>query len=109
MCVNSYAPFLHLTDHTLDRFLDHIEHIADVIGTDHVGLGPDFVQEVIADTTPPCCEEELAEDSYIPGLEGPAGLPLITGGLLGRGWAAGRRPGRHRREPSSVPRPENLR
>lgn len=87
VCVNSYAPFLHLTDHTLDRFLDHIEHIADVIGTHHVGLGPDFVQEVIADTTPPCCEEELAEDSYIPGLEGPAGLPLITGGLLGRGWA----------------------
>ena len=29
----------------------------------------------------------IAELAYLPGLEGPAGLPLVTEGLLGRGWA----------------------
>lgn len=86
VCVNSYAPFLHATDHTMARMVDHLEHLVDVIGIHHIGLGPDFVQEVIDDTTAPCCEEDLAEDSYIPGLEGPSGLPLITKALVEGGW-----------------------
>ncbi|MEV0261283.1 dipeptidase [Streptomyces sp. NPDC050617] len=91
VCVNFFAPFLHESDFTLDRLVDHIEHLANVAGVGHVGLGPDFVQEVIADTTPPCCAEPFVEgvrtDRYLPGLEGPAGLPLVTEALLRRGWA----------------------
>ena len=30
---------------TLDRVIDHIEHIAETAGIDHVGLGPDFLRE----------------------------------------------------------------
>ncbi|MEU5954282.1 dipeptidase [Streptomyces sp. NPDC047525] len=93
VCVNFFAPFLHESDYTLDRLVDHIEHLADVAGLDHVGLGPDFVQEVMADTTPPCCAHPVIEgvrtDQFLPGLEGPAGLPLVTEGLLRRGWADG--------------------
>ena len=87
VCVNFFAPFLHPTDHSLPRLVDHLEHIVGLIGVQHVGLGPDFVEEVIADTTPRCCEEDLAEDAYIPGLEGPAGLPMVTDALLKRGWS----------------------
>jgi membrane dipeptidase len=89
VCVNFYAPFLHETDHTLDRLVAHIEHIAGVVGVDHVGLGPDFVKEVLADVTPPGCEPVSGAgvaEAYLPGLEGPAGLPRVTGALAARGW-----------------------
>ncbi|MFE7119660.1 dipeptidase [Streptomyces sp. NPDC057654] len=91
VCVNFFAPFLHESDFTVDRLVDHIEHLANVAGVGHVGLGPDFVREVMADTTPPCCADPIVEgvrtDRYVPGLEGPAGLPLVTEALLRRGWA----------------------
>lgn len=91
ICVNFFAPFLHETDHTLDRLIDHIEHVASVAGIDQVGLGPDFVKEILADTTPPCCEQAFVEgvpvDQYLPGLDGPAGMPLVTDALQRRGWS----------------------
>ncbi|AQZ60177.1 peptidase M19, renal dipeptidase [[Actinomadura] parvosata subsp. kistnae] len=91
ICVNFFAPFLaeHEDDMTLDRLLDHIEHIVSVAGIDHVGLGPDFIREVMDDLTPPCCEDLYTRGvnpkQAIPGLEGPAGLPMVTEGLLARG------------------------
>lgn len=91
VCVNFFAPFLSGTDHSLGPLLDHLEHMVGVAGIDHVGLGPDFVQEVLADITPPACCDALSGSgvdqlAFVPGLEGPAGLPLVTQGLLGRGW-----------------------
>ncbi|CAM5417144.1 hypothetical protein GCM10010329_79570 [Streptomyces spiroverticillatus] len=90
VCVNFFAPFLHEHDHTVDRLVDHIEHLADVAGVEHVGLGPDFVAEVMEDTTRPCCAHPVIEgfrtDQFLPGLEGPAGLLLVTAALLRRGW-----------------------
>ncbi|MEV6235124.1 membrane dipeptidase [Lentzea sp. NPDC051838] len=90
VCVNFFAPFLHESDFTIDRLVDHIEHIAGVMGIRHVGLGPDFVKEVLEDTTPPCCEAQFIEgvptDKFIPGLEGPSGMPLVAEALKKRGW-----------------------
>lgn len=90
VCVNFYAPYLHATDHTIDRLVDHLEHVVSIVGIEHVGIGPDFIKEVLADTTPPCCEHTapagIPADAYIPGLEGPAGLPLVTDALQRRGW-----------------------
>lgn len=90
VCVNFFAPFLHETDHTLDRLVDHIEHVASTAGIDHVGLGPDFVKEILADVMPPCCEDSLPQDldpkACVPGLDGPRGLPLVTEALAQRGW-----------------------
>ncbi|MFG1699143.1 dipeptidase [Nonomuraea sp. NPDC049309] len=91
ICVNFFAPFLaeREEDMTLDRLLDHIEHIVSVAGIDHVGLGPDFIREVMDDLTPPCCEDVhtrgVDPKKAIPGLEGPTGLPMVTEGLLARG------------------------
>ncbi|MFJ7200292.1 MULTISPECIES: dipeptidase [unclassified Streptomyces] len=91
VCVNFFAPYLHASDYRVDRLVDHIEHIASVAGIAHVGLGPDFVKEVLADTIPPCCALDFVQgvpaDAYLPGLEGPAGLPLVTEALQRRGWA----------------------
>ena len=49
VCVNFFAGFLPRAraEDTLDRLVDHIEHVAEVAGIDHVGLGPDFVREVM--------------------------------------------------------------
>ncbi|MFG1615557.1 dipeptidase [Nonomuraea wenchangensis] len=91
VCVNFFAPFLaeQPAGYTLDRLLDHIEHIAGVAGLDHVGLGPDFVKEVYDDLLPPFCEGEndrgVDPKATVPGLAGPEGLPLVTEGLLARG------------------------
>ncbi|SEG38233.1 membrane dipeptidase [Nonomuraea solani] len=91
ICVNFFAPFLadRPADMTLDRLLDHIEHMVSVAGIDHVGLGPDFIREVMDDLTPPCCEDVqlrgVDPKACVPGLEGPAGLPMVTEGLLARG------------------------
>ncbi|MEU7898052.1 membrane dipeptidase [Nonomuraea sp. NPDC049152] len=91
VCVNFVPDFLAAdpADFTLDRLVDHVEHIASVAGVDHVGLGPDFVREVLTDTTPPCCEDlgygEIDPMAALPGLEGPRGLPLVTEALVGRG------------------------
>ncbi|GGO96836.1 peptidase [Wenjunlia tyrosinilytica] len=93
VCVNFFAPYLHGSDYSIDRLVDHIEHVAGVAGVKHVGLGPDFIKEVLDDTTPPCCERAFVEgvpaDAYLPGLVGPAGLPLVTEALQRRGWPEG--------------------
>lgn len=88
VCVNFCAGFLDERRHTLSRLVDHITHVAEVAGIEHVGLGPDFIVEVLRELHP-------GEDSLVlggidgmacvPGLEGPAGLPLVTEALLGRG------------------------
>ncbi|MFG2595964.1 dipeptidase [Streptomyces sp. NPDC048462] len=91
VCVNFVPDFL--TDDqekvSADRIVDHIEHIVSIAGIDHVGLGADFVREVMTDVTPPCCESLDDEDPMFdfPGLEGPAGMPLVTEALLRRGLA----------------------
>jgi membrane dipeptidase len=93
ICVNFLPAFLaeDPAGFTVERLLDHIEHIAAVAGIDHVGLGPDFVREVLRDLTPPCCEDSrfsgIDVDAVLPGIDGPRGLPLVTEGLLKRGLA----------------------
>ncbi|MCS0603461.1 dipeptidase [Streptomyces sp. LP11] len=89
VCVNFVPDFLTDTQEKVgvELIVDHIEHIVSVAGIDHVGLGSDFVQEIMADLTPPCCETLDDEDPLFtfPGLAGPAGLPLVTDALLDRG------------------------
>jgi membrane dipeptidase len=54
---------------SLARLLDHIDHVAQVAGIDHVGLGSDFDGTL-----------------FLPeGARDVAGFPNITAGLLARG------------------------
>jgi membrane dipeptidase len=57
---------------SLDRLLDHIDHIVGVAGTDHVGLGSDF------DGFGPQTPQGLGDVTCMPG---------ITAGLVERGYS----------------------
>jgi membrane dipeptidase len=90
ICVNVVASYVHRTDHTVERLLDQFCHVIAVAGTDHVGVGPDFMFELDDELTPPWARhgrdnEGVDMDAYLPGLTHPSGLPLITKGLLDRG------------------------
>ncbi len=91
VCVNSFAGFL--TDDggsaTVDDLVDHVLHVTRVAGPQAVGLGMDFLQEVLAEKVPPCDLPMVVEGvdvlHCVPGLEGPAGMPLVTAALCARG------------------------
>ncbi|MGW7415236.1 dipeptidase [Streptomyces sp. NPDC054863] len=91
VCVNFVPDFLAAdrASRTIERIADHIEHIAALVGFAHVGIGPDFVREVLADVTPPCCDgndyDGVPMDLFLPGLDGPAQLPALTEVLVKRG------------------------
>lgn len=56
---------------TLEDLVDHIDHIVQVAGVDHVGFGSDF----------------LGSEHHTVGLESAAGLPAMTHSLLDRGYS----------------------
>ncbi|MFE2823367.1 dipeptidase [Streptomyces sp. NPDC059271] len=89
VCVNFLPEFLDAqpANRSLDRLIDHIVHIAELIGTERVGLGPDFIREVEHDLRRNCCEGPDLGALALPGLEGPSGLPLVTQALARRGLA----------------------
>ena len=92
VCVNFFPGFVHPTEPTVGRLVDHIEYVSRVGGVEYVGIGPDFMIEVFRDGMPPgAADGVLAQlggcDPFesLPGLEGPAGLPLVTAELMERG------------------------
>lgn len=90
VCVNFFPGFLDEHRSSVARLVDHIEHIAKVAGPRHVGIGPDFVVEVLRDVLPGGLEAGPVAGcdpfATLPGLAGPAGLPLLTAELLARGF-----------------------
>jgi membrane dipeptidase len=77
--VNFFGRFVDPHEPTLERIADHVVHVASVAGPDHVGLGPDFIEEYAAECAPRLLEH------VIPGLGGPRGLPLVTDVLVRKG------------------------
>ena len=87
--VNFYQGFIDEHAPSVGRIVDHIEHIASIAGLGHVALGPDFVKEIYEELTLPFHDElpdNLDGRKAIAGLEGPAGLPLITDEMVRRSW-----------------------
>jgi membrane dipeptidase len=88
---------------TLDRFIDHIAYMADLVGVDHVGLGIDYYlgQEPVTDAAEARRQYDawIASGKWRPGtypppphvypagIETPRTLPALTARLLARGFA----------------------
>jgi membrane dipeptidase len=87
---------------TLDDFLDHVDHFVRLVGTEHVGIGVDYVekyQEQASVAAPPSVVtwrtrrpdifgplSSFGRQSYPVGIETVAKLPNLTQGLLDRGY-----------------------
>ena len=75
---------------TLDRYVDHIEHIASLIGIDGVGIGFDFF-EFIYRQWPEKMQKELAtklaEPNFIPDLTDHSHAVNLTQKLIERGFS----------------------
>jgi membrane dipeptidase len=77
----------------LNSILDHIKHIADLIGTDHIGLGPDFTGQVIIYPSKPGWLEgvytgrETKQGQRPEGFRDVSCFPQITEGLLESGFS----------------------
>lgn len=70
---------------TLDKLIDHIVHIAGLVGVEHVGLGLDFVK----DDGPLYPEDEIfgvSENRLIPDFENEDDLENITERMIQRGF-----------------------
>lgn len=85
--VNFFAGFVDPERPSVDRLVDHIVHIASVAGIDHVGLGPDFVEdyfEAMYPSEPDLVIEGMRARDTI-GLDRPSELPRLTEALVRRG------------------------
>jgi membrane dipeptidase len=75
---------------TLDRYIDHIEHVADLIGIDSVGIGFDFF-EFIYCQWPESRQKELAAKfttpQFIPDLRNHSHARNLTRRLIERGFS----------------------
>lgn len=90
VCVNFFPGFVSDGPATIDHVVDHIAHVAEVAGPQAVGIGPDFVKELLDEQFPLADElwiEGVDGKGTVPGLAGPAGLPLVTDALVARGFA----------------------
>ncbi|MCI2423308.1 dipeptidase [Saccharopolyspora sp. K220] len=84
------------TTHDLDAVMAHVEYVAELVGVDHVGLGPDTF---FGDHTqlysaagwspqPVPGYERLALPDYVAGMENPAEAPRNAASwLVRRGWS----------------------
>ena len=80
--------FIDAQNPSADRVVDHIERIAEVAGIDHVGLGPDFIDDYY--------KQIFGGWQLIPGVPAgfahaevarPSDLPKVTAAMQGRGFS----------------------
>lgn len=87
---------------TLDDLLNHVDYIVDLVGTDHVGIGVDYVEKYAEQETvvaPPSVVmwrtrrpdifgplSSFGRQSYPQGIETVSKLPNLSQGLFDRGY-----------------------
>jgi membrane dipeptidase len=89
ICVNLLACFIDPDKPTIDRVVDHYEHIIEVAGIEHVGVGPDFITDIYDDLYPAHAEldsEGLDPRLNLEGLHASRQLPNLTAAFLRRGF-----------------------
>ena len=77
------ADFVHDDEHatSIAHLIDHIDHIAALVGTEHIALGPDYVDYL------PASQFGLGEHlPYPQGLETIRHLPRLTEALVAHGY-----------------------
>lgn len=80
-------------DATIDDYIATIDYLVNLVGVDHVGLGPDFMEampreiaEQVLKDTPPEVREQFLHAPATRGFESIALCVNVTQGLLARGY-----------------------
>ena len=88
--INSVLVSPRQEDATLDRYLDHIEHVANLIGIDCVGIGFDFFEFIYRqwpEEKKKWLEEKLTTPHFIPDLTNHSHAKNLTRKLIERGFS----------------------
>jgi membrane dipeptidase len=90
-CAILFAPFVDRERPTVDRVVDHLAHMAEVAGIEHVGVGSDFIGDWVDELYPAYDRFVLFDDAdlkaRIPGLGRTADLPVLRDALDRRGFS----------------------
>jgi membrane dipeptidase len=87
--INAFPWFVDLKEPSLDRFVDHIAHVREIAGIEHVGVGPDFIREYYKEffgNYPGLEMEGLPLDAGIEGFEYTREWPNLTAHMVERGF-----------------------
>ncbi len=87
-----YGTFVTSEIPTLDALIDHVDYIVELVGSDHIALGPDYINYIMDEMV---ASEDRMKDrgvdygslDYIHGLENVNQLPNITRALIAREYA----------------------
>lgn len=75
---------------TMKRVLDQVDHVVEIAGIDHVGIGSDFIVDYMAERYPdatPVISEGIDLRGEIPGLVRASDLPKLTAALADHGYS----------------------
>ena len=75
---------------TIARWIDHFDHAVGVMGIDHVGLGADFVDQVVSLDLPAGVRGESKANLGLEGFTAPDEYPFLVDELRERGYEADR-------------------
>lgn len=89
------ADVSHSPQATLDKLMEHFEHLKKLVGIDHIGIGPDFMTGRVDLDAMGMDRERWPADVYsdqpwqmVKDFETIIELPKVTQALLDRGWSA---------------------
>jgi membrane dipeptidase len=89
--MNFYGKFVDSVAPSVERMADHVEHIAELVGIDHVGLGADFLEQPIRVIAKAAFVDSPHDpsvlDEWIPDCQEVEHLPRFTVALLQRGFS----------------------
>jgi len=75
---------------TLEQILNHIDYVTKLVGVDHVGLGPDYVESELETSYAEFIGESSFQRGAFPsGVEDITKLNNVTRGLVSRGYSDG--------------------
>jgi membrane dipeptidase len=89
--LNFYGGFVDASNPTLERMADHMEHMVELVGTDHICIGADFLETPIRDLAKSAyvysAHSPEVLDYWIPNCQEVEELPRFTAVLLERGFS----------------------
>ncbi len=78
---------------SLARVVDHIDHAVEVMGIDHVGIGADFMTQIVESGAEPAFQATslmpagMSFADAVPGFSGPADYPALVEAMEARGYS----------------------